>query len=59
MRSKWETKRERIIRGMKISPKKKLEGLRLMNELADKVLTLCEKRIRRKLRERKQPEQFS
>jgi hypothetical protein len=47
----WETERERVFRGAKISPAKKLEGIRLMNEMADKVLTAKQKLIRRKLRE--------
>ncbi len=49
---KWESERERILRGAKISPLKKLEAFRLMNELADKVLTNKQKAIRRKLREK-------
>ena len=36
---RWPTKRERALRNSEISALKKLEGLRLMNELADKVLT--------------------
>ena len=51
MKFGWETKREKVLRGLKISPEKKLEGIRLMNELADMVLTSRQKRIRRKLRE--------
>jgi len=47
---KWETYREKVLRGAKISPFKKLEGLRLMNEIADMVLTKKQKAIRRKLR---------
>ena len=47
----WEKKREKILRGAMISPEKKLEGIRLMNELADKVLTARQKIIRRKLKE--------
>jgi hypothetical protein len=48
---RWETNREKVLRGAKISAGKKLEGLRLMNELADKVLTKHQKVIRQKLRE--------
>lgn len=48
---RWSTKKEDILRGAKISLQKKLEGIRLMNELADKVLTSYQKMIRRKLRE--------
>lgn len=51
MRCKWETAREKSARGREIAPGKKLEGLRLMNELADGVLTKQQKSIRRKLRE--------
>lgn len=48
---RWETEKERVLKGVKISPEKKLEAFRLMNELADKVLTRHQKRVRRKLRE--------
>ena len=48
---KWETKKERIIRGARISTEKKLEGIRLMNELSDKVLSRRQLLIRKKLRE--------
>ena len=48
----WETKKEKILKGLKISAKKKLEGLRLMNELADKALTPKQKILRRNLREK-------
>ncbi len=51
MRFGWTTNKEKILRGLKISPEKKLEGIRLMNELADKVLTGRQKAIRRKLRD--------
>lgn len=47
---KWETKKKRFLRGKKISPERKLEGLRLMNELADKVLNKSQKALRSKLR---------
>ena len=49
MKFGWETKKEKVLRGASISPEKKLEGIRLMNELADKVLTNRQKLIRRKL----------
>ena len=48
---KWQTEKERIRRAKTISPQKKLEGFRWMNELADRVLTNRQKAIRRKLRE--------
>ena len=47
-----EVKRRKFFKGLEVSPLKKLEGLELMNELADKVLTKEQKLIRRKLRER-------
>ena len=47
---KWETKQERALRGIQISPEKKLEGIRLMNELSDKVLSRRQKTIRQRLR---------
>lgn len=50
MITKWETDRERVLRGSRISPKKKLEGIRLFNELADRVLSGRQKLIRQKLR---------
>lgn len=51
MKFGWETKKEKVSRGLSISGEKKLEGIRLMNELADKVLTNRQKLVRRKLRE--------
>jgi hypothetical protein len=51
MISGWEPRKEKIIRGVKISAEKKLEGIRLMNELADMVLSKQQKLARRKLRE--------
>lgn len=51
MRFGWETKKEKVEKGLAISPYKKLEGMRLMNELADKVLTRHQKIIRQKLRD--------
>lgn len=47
---RWQTKKERILRGIHMSPEKKLEGLRLLNELADKILSGVQKAIRQKLR---------
>ena len=46
----WDTKREKILKGARISAKNKLEGIRLMNELADKVLTNEQKAMRQKLK---------
>ncbi|MDD5195301.1 MAG: hypothetical protein PHQ96_06500 [Candidatus Omnitrophica bacterium] len=51
MRFGWETKKLRILRGTKISAENKLEGIRLMNEMADAVLTKRQKLLRRELRE--------
>ena len=51
MKFGWETKKDRILIGIRMSADKKLEGIRLMNELADKVLSDHEKILRRKLRE--------
>ena len=51
MNSGWDTKKDKIARGLRISPEKKLEGFRLMNELADSVLSLKQKQFRRKMRE--------
>ncbi len=48
---KWESKREKILKRSRISSEKKLEGIRLMNELTDAVLTRKQKVLRRKLRE--------
>jgi hypothetical protein len=49
---RWETEKERVLRGAKISAAKKLEGIRLMNEMVDKVLSKHQKLLRRKLRQR-------
>ncbi|MDP2943744.1 MAG: hypothetical protein Q8N49_00500 [Candidatus Omnitrophota bacterium] len=48
----WESRREKILKGTKILALKKLEGLRLMNDLADRVLSKRQKIMRQKLRER-------
>jgi hypothetical protein len=47
----WQMHREKVLQGAKISPKNKLEGFRLLNELADRVLTKQQKIRRQKLRE--------
>jgi len=47
----WEREKEKILRGARISPIEKLKGFRLMNELADAVLTKQQKAMRQKLRE--------
>jgi hypothetical protein len=47
---KWQSENEKLLKGIKISPEKKLEALRLMNELADKVLSKQKKSMRSKLR---------
>ena len=51
MKLGWQTKKEKALKSLKMSAEKKLEGIRLMNELADKVLTDSRKLARRKLRE--------
>jgi hypothetical protein len=48
--SEWTTQKENILRGTRISLRKKLEGIRLMNELSDRILTKRQKMMRRKLR---------
>jgi hypothetical protein len=50
MTGQWPSKKDQILRGMNISPESKLEGCRLMNELADKVLSTKQKALRRKQR---------
>jgi hypothetical protein len=52
MKFKWQSEAQKIEKGTKMSTAKKLEGIRLMNELADKVLTGLQKASRRKLREK-------
>jgi len=47
----WETRKEKAVRAVTMSAEKKLEGIRLMNELADMVLSKRQKAARRKLRE--------
>ncbi|MCX5702925.1 MAG: hypothetical protein NT066_00270 [Candidatus Omnitrophica bacterium] len=47
---RWTSQRENILRGARVSWQKKLEGIRLMNELSDKILTKRQKMIRRRLR---------
>ena len=48
---KWETETERISRFMRISPIKKMEWLREMNEFFGKVSNKKTRAIRRKLKE--------
>ena len=48
---KWETEEERLLRFMKISPKKKLEWLNQMNRFLNKVWTKKQKDIYLKIRE--------
>ena len=48
---KWETEKERLLRFMKISPKKKLEWLRQMNDFIVKSSSKRDRLIRWKLRE--------
>jgi len=48
---KWESEEERLLRFMRISPKKKMEWLRQMNEFIAKSSTDRSRLIRRRLRE--------
>ncbi|MFA4854528.1 MAG: hypothetical protein WC616_04165 [Candidatus Omnitrophota bacterium] len=48
---KWETEEERLLRHMKIPPKKKLQWLYEMNKFLDKYTPKKYKAMRRKLRE--------
>ena len=48
---KWETEEERLLRFIKIPPKKKLEWLRQMNEFILKCSSKRTRAIRRQLRE--------
>lgn len=48
---KWESEEERLLKFMKIPPKKKMEWLRQMNEFLYKVSTKGQKVIYQKLRE--------
>ncbi len=47
---KWQTSKERLLKFMKISPKKKMEWLRQMNELIVKSSSKRDRLIRWKLR---------
>lgn len=51
MSFEWETEEERLLRFMKIPPKKKLEWLRQMYEFTVKCSSKRTMQIRRKLRE--------
>jgi hypothetical protein len=48
---KWESQDERLLRFMKIPPKKKLEWLRQMNEFRCRISTKRQRDIYQKLRE--------
>ena len=48
----WESEEERLLRFMKISPKKKLEWLREMNEFLAQATSKRRIALRKKLRER-------
>lgn len=50
----WETQRERLTRFMKISPKKKMEWLRQMNEFTLATSSKKTMAIRRKLKAQRQ-----
>jgi hypothetical protein len=51
MTFRWETEDERLLRHVKIPPKKKLEWLREMNEFIEKCSSKRTMRIRKKLKE--------
>jgi hypothetical protein len=51
MTFRWETEDERLLRSMKIPPKKKLEWLREIQEFMEKSSSKRTMRIRKKLRE--------
>ncbi len=48
---KWESEEERLLRFMKVSPKKKLEWLRQMNEFIEKASSKKDLLLRRKMRQ--------
>jgi len=52
---KWPTDKENILKGAGISIEKKLEGVRLLNELTDKILTKRQKKLRLRLRSQRYP----
>lgn len=47
----WETPKERLLRGMRLSPKQKLEWLWQINQFVYKYSTPTTRRIRQKLRQ--------
>jgi hypothetical protein len=49
----WESKEERLLKQIRISPRKKLEWLWEMNEFNSRYLTIKTKAIRKGLRETK------
>ena len=53
MRFEWETKQERLLRYMQISPKEKLEWLHEMNNWSDKASSKKTMKIRQQLRQRR------
>ncbi len=50
MRFKWETEEKRLLKHMRLPPKKKLEWLRQINEFIAKYSSKRTKQIRSKLR---------
>ena len=48
---RWDTEEERLLRFMKISPKKKLEWLRDMNDFLAKTSSKRQRLIRQQLRD--------
>ena len=51
MTDQWESRDEKLLRYMKIPPKKKMEWLKEMNESLDRLSTRRLRRIRQKIRE--------
>jgi len=51
MKFGWQAEKDLVLMRAKVSPMKKLEAIRLMNEFTDTVLTKRQKILRRKIRE--------
>ena len=51
MISKWESEKERLLKFMRIAPKKKLEWLQEMHDFLCKALTKKQRRVYYRLRE--------
>jgi len=51
MKFEWESEEKRLLRFMKVPPKKKLEWLYEMNKFLAKYMSKSQKKIRQKIRE--------